>query len=280
MSGQRFFVKGVTYQDNGRFIPGSTSFADGLADTQQCARDVPLLKRLGVNTILVSSVLTAAEHAYCMRLLEDAGIYVILILNGLNEDAQVIDGRRVLPWDYTTYTRFFARIDAFRKFSNTLAFAIQLTDFSDDESHFTPKLKAAARDMKEYIANKKYRAIPIGAFEFDHAATSIADYMRCGTPGESVDFHGVNTVWDLPKPPADPTLKYGDPRCINASFAGDRIVQQFKDYPIPTLLLNGCEAKYNHTFDEVPVIYGNLSDTFSGVIVQNYFDEKQHDRGR
>ena len=210
----------MTYQDNARFIPGSTSFVDGLADSQQCARDVPLLTRLGVNTILVASVITAAEHAYCMRLLEDAGIYVILILNGLNEDAQVVDGARMLPWDYTTYARFFARIDAFRKFSNTLAFAIELADMSDDASHVTPKLKAAARDMKEYIANKKYRAIPVGSIEHDHAATSFADYMRCGTPGESVDFHGVTTVWDLPKPPADSSLKYGEPRCLNASFRG------------------------------------------------------------
>lgn len=240
---------------------------------------MPLLKKLGVNTILASSVITAAEHAYCMRLLEDAGIYVILILNGLNEDAQVVDGARLLPWDYTTYARFFARIDAFRKFSNTLAFAFELTDMSDDASHFTPMLKGAARDMKEYIANRKYRAIPVGSLEHDHATSSFADYMRCGAPGESVDFHGVKTVWDLPKPPADPTTQNGDPRCLNASFAGDRIVQQFREYPIPTVLLNGCEAKYNHTFDEVPVIYGNLSDVFSGTIVEHYFDEKQTDRG-
>jgi Glucanosyltransferase len=270
----------VTYQDNGRFIPGSTSFSDGLADSQQCARDVPLLKRLGINTILVSSVTTAAEHASCMRLLEEAGIYVILILNGLSEDAQFIDGARVLPWDYTAYARFFERIDAFRKFSNTMAFAVELTDMSDDSSHFTPKLKSVVRDMKEYIANKKHRAIPIGSFEHNHPANSFADYMRCGTPGEAVDFHGIKTVWDLPKSGVDPPSKrYGEPRCLNASFAGDQLVKQFKDYPIPTVLLNGCEAKYNHTFDEVPVIYKDLSDTFSGTIVENYFDEKQHDRG-
>jgi hypothetical protein len=158
----------VTYQDNARFITGSSSFADGLADSQQCARDVPYLKKLGVNTIVVQSIITAAEHASCMRLLEDAGIYVILVLNGLNEDTQVVDGARVLPWDYTTYGRFFGRIDDFRKFSNTLAFAFDLTDMSDEASQFTPKIKAAARDVKEYIANRKYRAIPVGSFEYDH----------------------------------------------------------------------------------------------------------------
>ncbi len=279
MSGQRFLVKGVTYQDKARFIPGSTSFADGLADSQQCARDVPLLKELGVNTILVSSVTTVARHADCMRLLEEAGIYVILTLNGLNEGALVVDGKSVLPWDYSTYAKFFARIDAFAKFSNTLAFTIELSDMSDDTSHFTPKFKAVVRDVKEYIANRKYRAIPVGSIGYDHPTSSFADYMRCGTPAESVDFHGVQMVWDLPKPPADPMLQYGDPRCLNASFAGDRTVRQFKDYPIPTVLLNGCEMKYNHTFDEVPVIYGNLSDVFSGTIVEDYFDKKRNDRG-
>ena len=181
----------MSYQDNGHFIPGSTSFVDGLADTQQCARDVPLLKRLGVNTILVSSIMVAAEHAYCMRLLEDAGIYVILILNGLNEDTQYVDGVRVLPWDYTAYARFFARIDAFRKFSNTLAFVIELTDMSDDTSHLTPNLKAAARDMKEYIASKKYRAIPVGSLEHDHAATSFCGlHALRDAQRERSDFHG------------------------------------------------------------------------------------------
>jgi hypothetical protein len=276
----------VTYQDWGGLIFNSTSFADGLAGSEQCKRDIHFLQQLGINTILVLSVITR-DHAYCMRLLENAGIYVILILNGLNEDAQVVDGATVLPWDYTTYSRFFARIDAFHKFSNTLAFAFELTDISEEDSTWTPKIKAAARDMKEYIANRKYRAIPVGSFEYDHMTTSFADYMRCGNSSDSVDFHGVKTIWTLNKTSetqgplqAEQTFRSRDPRCLNASIAEDRLVGQFKDYPIPTIILNGCEAKYNHTFDEVSTIYRNLSNTFSGVIVEDYINKKRYDRGK
>ena len=49
---------------------------------------------------------------------------------------------------------------------------------------------------------------------------------------------------------------------------------QFRDYPIPTLIWNGCEAKYNHTFDEVSTIYRNLSNTFSGIVsVADYYSD-------
>jgi hypothetical protein len=278
----------MTYQDWGRAPSNSTAFADGLVDSNQCRRDILFLQKLGVNTILVWSVITTMEHANCMRLLEDAGIYLILILNGLNEDALAVDGQPMLPWDYTTYRRFFARIDTFHKFSNTLAFAFELTDRTEGGAIFTPELKAVVRDMKEYIANRKYRAIPVGSFEYDHMTTSIADYMRCGNSSDSVDFHGVKTTWTLDKPLAiqDPpqtyeqVLRSKEPRCLNASIAEDRLVGQFRDYPIPTLIWNGCEAKYNHTFDEVSTIYRNLSSTFSGIVVADYFDRQEYDRGK
>jgi hypothetical protein len=44
--------------------------------------------------------------------------------------------------------------------------------------------------------------------------------------------------------------------------------------------MNGCEAKYNHAFDEVSTIYRNLSNTFSGIIVKDYFDQTPYDRGK
>jgi Glucanosyltransferase len=129
------------------------------------------------------------------------------------------------------------------------------------------------------MAIKKYRTIPIGSLEREHATTSFSDYMRCGNSSDSVDFHGVDMTWNWPKPPADPITERATLRCLNASIAKDRVVEQYEDYPIPTVILSGCEAKYNHTFDEVPVVYENLSNTFSGTITRDYFDGATYKRG-
>lgn len=49
---------------------------DPLIDSEQCARDIKLMKDLGVNTIRVYHVDPTANHDGCMKAFEKAGIYV------------------------------------------------------------------------------------------------------------------------------------------------------------------------------------------------------------
>ncbi len=54
---------------------------DPLGDTDQCQRDIALMKELGNNAVRVYHVSTDVDHDSCMKALADAGIYVLLDLD-------------------------------------------------------------------------------------------------------------------------------------------------------------------------------------------------------
>lgn len=54
---------------------------DPLIDSDQCARDIKLMKELGVNCIRVYHVDPKANHDGCMNAFDEAGIYVTVDLD-------------------------------------------------------------------------------------------------------------------------------------------------------------------------------------------------------
>ena len=64
---------------NAPFSEPST-FIDPLANGTACARDLPFLKQLGVNTIRVYSVNASLNHDSCMQGLSGAGIYAMYVV--------------------------------------------------------------------------------------------------------------------------------------------------------------------------------------------------------
>lgn len=65
----------VASADN-TFLSPST-FTDPLANATTCARDLPTLQQLGVNTLRVYSVNNSLNHDSCMQVLSNAGIYTM-----------------------------------------------------------------------------------------------------------------------------------------------------------------------------------------------------------
>jgi 1,3-beta-glucanosyltransferase GAS5 len=51
---------------------------DPLADVKNCKLNIPYMKELGLNSIRVYTTDNSADHSECMKLLADAGIYLIL----------------------------------------------------------------------------------------------------------------------------------------------------------------------------------------------------------
>lgn len=67
---------GVTPGSSNPFLE-PTSFTDPLALANACARDLPFLQGLGVNTIRVYSVDSSLNHDACMTAFSNAGIYTM-----------------------------------------------------------------------------------------------------------------------------------------------------------------------------------------------------------
>ncbi|KAJ6475420.1 Glucanosyltransferase-domain-containing protein [Mycena sanguinolenta] len=142
--GNRFYVKGIVYQTQG----APSTFADNLANAAGCARDLPFLQQLSVNTIRAYSVDTSLNRDGCMAVLSGAGIYVILDLtlplNGLIDTA--------LPtWSTNFLDQYIKTINVFSKYDNVLAYDVRNEAFTSDATNAAPFIKAAARDIKAYL---------------------------------------------------------------------------------------------------------------------------------
>ena len=105
--GNRFFIKGIAYQEQGALLSRSSlpslklivtlyfigaistdpnnpflepsDFVDPLADGTACTRDLPFLQQLGVNAIRVYSVNSSLNHDSCMSTFSGAGIYTMFV---------------------------------------------------------------------------------------------------------------------------------------------------------------------------------------------------------
>lgn len=239
---------------------GGSGYTDPLADPTSCARDVPLLQGLQTNTIRVYALDPTKDHSQCMTLLQNAGIYVI---SDLGEPATSIN-RDTPQWNEEVYARYAAVVDSLANYTNTLGF------FAGNEVSNAPNntaasafVKAAVRDMKAYIVNKKYRAIGVGyASDDDDTRVELADYFNCGTAEESIDFWGYNIYsW------------CGQSNYQLSSYE-DRTTE-FSTYNVPAFFAEyGCNKVEPRPFDEVAALFGsNMTTVWSGGIVYMYFQE-------
>ena len=199
-----------------------------------------------------------------MQMLANAGIYVI---SDLSEPAVSIN-RDTPEWNEAISSRYTDVVDALANYTNTLGF------FAGNEVSNAPNntaasafVKAAVRDVKAYIVNKKYRSMGVGyASDDDETRVELADYFNCGTPAESIDFWGYNIYsW-----------------CGQSSYSAssyDVRTEEFSSYNVPAFFAEyGCNKVDDkiapRTFDEVGALFGfNMTPVWSGGIVYMYFQE-------
>ena len=211
-------MRGIDYQPG-----GSSQVVDPLADSSTCNRDIPYFQKLGVNTIRVYAVDNSANHDVCMQALAAAGIYLVLDVNTPLYSLNRIDV--AVSYNAQYLQSVFATIDAFSKYSNTLAF------FSGNEvinapntTNTAPYIKAVTRDMKQYIGERGYRAIPVGYSAADVSQNQyyMGQYMDCGPAPSRSDFYAINNY------------EWCDPSSYTTS-GWDVLVQQYSNYSLPLL---------------------------------------------
>lgn len=257
-NGSQFLMRGIAYQQN---TNGSTSYSDPLANEDECKRDVEYFKQLNTNTLRVYAVDPTSDHDPCMKIFEDAGIYIIADLS----EPKTSINRENPEWNLELYDRYTSVVDMFSKYSNVLGFfagnEVTNNRSNTDASAF---VKAAVRDMKTYIKDKDYRNIPVGYSSNDDEDTrvAIADYFSCGEIEERADFFGINMYeWC-----GDSTFR--------ASGYMDR-TEEYKNLTIPIFFSEyGCNAERPRKFTEVGTLFSDdMTDVWSGGIVYMYHEE-------
>lgn len=271
-SGDQFFIKGIAYQADGSGPAGkettSTKYVDSLADEKDCERDIPILEKLGVNTIRTYSIDPDADHSACMKLLEDAGIYVVADLGVPAESINRDDP----SWTVDLFDRYKGVIDNLGKYDNVIGF------FSGNEvtnnATNTPAsayVKAATRDTKKYIADKmskggRWMGVGYAANDDAEIRVHMAQYFNCGDQDGAIDFWGYNIYsW-----------------CGKSSFEKsgyDVQVDFFSNYSVPVFFAEyGCNTvggAEGRLWDDTTALFSDkMTGVFSGGLAYMYHEEE------
>jgi hypothetical protein len=251
---ERFYVRGIDYQPG-----GSGANVDPLADTEVCLQDIEKFKKLGVNVIRVYSTDNSLDHDDCMNALSDAGIYAMLDANNPRYSINRDDPHGSYNTPYLQSV--FATIDAFAKYSNTMAF------FSGNEvihdllntTLTAPYVKATDRDMRAYIKARGYRKILVGYSAADVTTNYMqtAHYFNCGNDEERSDFFAFN-----------------DYAWCSTDFeksGWDKKVKEFEGYGIPLFLSEyGCIHNTRNFGEVEALMHSNMTHVYSGGLMYEY----------
>ncbi|KAJ6604249.1 1,3-beta-glucanosyltransferase [Mycena vulgaris] len=269
--GNRFFIKGVAYQPAGVVVASSdnafnepSTFTDPLADDAGCARDLPFLQKLGINTIRAYSVDSSLNHDSCMNAFSAAGIYAIidlaLPLNGS------ID-RDTPAWSTNIQDQYLATIASFAKYPNVLAYNVGNEVMLVNSTAPAPFVKAAARDVKAYLTSISSSAL-VGYAAIDGPADflePLANYLSCDPSGansgsSAIDLFGLNNYeWcgDAPSSTYDG---------VNSEFAGYNVAAYFSEFGSET-----CNPGVRVWTETGTLFTSPMSDIWSGGLAFSYF---------
>ncbi len=276
LNNQRWSPKGVCYQPQDGVDPLSD---DKLSVIQSLVEGN--WKKLGINAVRVYQVDPSLPHDQVMNYLAANNIYV---------EIGAVTGQTAVNASNPQYTGSFLRriksvADAFAKYNNVLYFSISNEAITPGLSpgYAIPSIiKAAARDLRAYMAQQGYRNVPIGCAERDEPQYTIpaaAAYV-CGPVNERLDILGYNCYrW----------AGGGLQGQLNAYY---QLYQQFMfngATPVIPIIMTefGANSVNPRLFDDIPYLFGNqnvvsngnsvnMADIFSGGFVFRYQEDGQH----
>lgn len=271
-SGYQFFIKGIAYQkrrgsDEIYDRTLETFYIDSMANPKTCLRDLENFKELGINVVRVYQIDPNANHDICMNEYAKSGIYILADLS----EPELSINRDKPSWDVELFERYASVIDSMHSYRNVLGFFAgnEVTN-SKVNTDASPFVKAAVRDVKDYIQSKGYRNIPVGYASNDDAEIRklLFNYLTCtdekqpnSSNNNGVDFLGLNMYeW-----------------CGYSSYitSGYRErTMEFSDFGVPIFFSEyGCNTVSPRPFTEVEALYGStMSKVWSGGIAYEYFD--------
>ena len=180
----------------------------------------------------------------------------------------------------TYLSHIFAIVEAFKNYPNTLGFfgGNEVMNTPGTGQTVPPYLRAVTRDLKDYIAKNSPRMIPVGysAADVSEILTDSWAYLSCDINGDAtdpsrIDFFGLNSYsWCGP---TSSTANY-------QASSYDKLITDFGNTSIPIFFSEyGCNKVEPRVFDEVPVLYGNMTSVMSGGLVYEYYQETDNNFG-
>jgi len=251
----RWYMRGIDYQPG-----GASANTDPLADSDTCLRDIKKFQDLGVNTIRVYAVDNSKDHDECMQALNDAGIYLVLDVNNPQYSINRADPH--ISYNAKYLQSVFATIDMFARYDNVAAFfsGNEVINDEPDTDKAAPYVKATTRDMKNYLASRGLRQVPVGYSAADVAQNRMetAEYFNCGSDDMRSDFFAFN-----------------DYSWCNSDFktsGWDQKVKNFTDYGLPIFLSEyGCIKNRPREFEELGALMSDeMTSVYSGGLMYEY----------
>ena len=235
------------------------------------------MQQLGINTIRIYNLDPDLNHDDCVSIFNGVGIYMLIDVNSPLPDQSLDPGNLASSYSLTYLNHTFAVVEAFKNYPNTLGFfsANEVMDTVGTGGTSPPYIRAVTRDIKSYIAKNSPRQIPVGysAADVSQILTDSWAYLSCDINGNSndpsrSDFFGLNSYsWCGP---TSPTANYeaSGYNTLISTFGNTSIPVFFSEY--------GCNKVEPRVFDEVPVLYGNMTSVMSGGLVYEYYEESNN----
>lgn len=226
----------------------------------------PLVPRSGsAANLSTDTVDNSKNHDVCMKLLEDAGIYLILDVNTPTRSINRNNPKSTYNGVYLQHV--FATMDVMGKYKNTAMF-FSANEVVNDKTT-TPSatyVKALTRDMHNYMSKHLDRQIPIGysAADVDSNRVQMAHYLNCGDDATArSDFFAFNDY------------SYCGEESSYTVSGWDKKVETYSDYSIPLFFSEfGCNKIMPRTFPEIKDLYREeMTSVFSGGLVYEYSQE-------
>jgi Glucanosyltransferase len=222
---------------------------DPLADPAGCARDIPHIVNMGINTLFISDMSYKPIHWGCMQQLQTAGLYVIPTWSG--GERFRFNGELRQFADYNWFKGFQDFVDSFHTFPNVISFLHETFDYNQNHIEGHPWIKTVVRAIKRHIKQKGYRQIPIGLSGYNHRKSKYAlEYNLCGDEEETKpDWYALH-LYNYQ------TTEGRSYDCDNSTVLNDQLHDLYKDSSIPLILgYFRCIQFKSEDFNEVSMIY-------------------------